>query len=85
MTWLSAVPVAVVSAYSEMLDRLKAEEEMAAATCGAVGRALKIGPWVKKQLSQWTRTIRGRERATRVTAPDLKSMGIGGRQGKRRR
>jgi hypothetical protein len=61
-----------------MMDRLGAEEDMAAATAAAVGVATKPGAWVRSQWSRWERAAAGGRRAKgAATAANLGAVGIG--------
>ena len=78
MTWLSETPQAVVQAHLDMLDRLKAEEAMTAATATAIGsRGMKSGAWMSRQWQKWRASAFAGVRAVKATATDLRGIGIG--------
>lgn len=77
MAWLQETPMAVVVAHFEMMDRLQAEEQMAAAACAGVGQGSKAGDWIRRQWAQWRHTARGNTRAVKATPADLAAMGMG--------
>jgi len=82
MTWLAVTPQAVVKAHIEMMPRLQAEESSQLVSVLAMGRGLKLGDWIKKQLGRWERTIRGGSprRAPGAAPSDLVKIGIGFRK-----
>ncbi len=67
----------IVIAHLEMIDPLQAEESLAAARVAGVARGMKLGPWVRQRLQEWSRTVTRRKPAAKATAADLRSVGIG--------
>jgi hypothetical protein len=59
MTWLDKTPSAVVAAFSAMIPRLSAHESRTRANEVAIGRGIKPGTWIKKQLQSWEKDARG--------------------------
>lgn len=62
----------------EMMDRLSAEEDIAATTAVAVGRGMKSGQWMRDAWRRLQRMARGRrrEQAVRPSMDDLAAAGI---------
>jgi len=62
----------------EMLDRLTAEEDIAATTTVAVGRGMRPGQWTRDTWRRWERLARGhrRERAAKPSFEGLAAAGI---------
>ena len=84
MTWLAGTPQVVVEAHLEMLNRIKAEEAMSAATETLIGmRGLKPGGWVPRQWRAWQHAAADGARAIKATATDLRGIGVGVRVVKR--
>lgn len=82
MDWLDRIPVGMVRAHVEMLDRLQSEEMLDAGSAAAVG-AIQVKPkrapsWIGRQWSAWLRAVRPRHasRPRAASVGDLAAAGI---------
>lgn len=79
MAWLTQTPVAVVRAHIEMMDRLRAEEAMVAATAAAIGSGTRKRSVVQTQWNKWKNVAQqGQGRRAQPASTDaLRFMGVG--------
>jgi hypothetical protein len=74
MAWLTEIPQAVVRAHIEMLERIKAQEGLAAAAATGLGLRMKAS-----SVERWTRRWNSADAgpAMPATPADLTGVGIG--------